>query len=171
MLFLSQECPSSSFPARQLMFCARPDNTSSLEPSRFLLQVLTPTSGSPVPWTDLSHIACPFALNTCLQLLSLTAVGPPQGQGFCSSSLPLWHLAQGWTNGSRSDCVVGGRREGQEEGTWEAVGRWTEGQRGPRPGMEADVGGERGRELRGGYYLQRIPDSLSFHSQLLLCVS
>lgn len=30
------------------------------------------------------------------------------------------------------------------------------------------MGGERGRELRGGYYLQQILDSLSFHSQLFL---
>ena len=92
--------PSSSCPVLS------PKGTSSLEPSWFFPQVLTPPCGSPVPWTDLSHITCPFPLNTSLQLFSLTAVGPPQGQGFCSS-LPLWHLVQGWTNRSRSECVVG----------------------------------------------------------------
>ena len=61
--------------------------------------------------------------------------------------MPLWHLVQGWTNRSRSECVVGGRREGQEEGTWEAAER---GQRGAGPAMEADVGGERGRDQREG---------------------
>lgn len=116
-----------------------PKGTSSLEPSWFFPQVLTPPCGSPVPWTDLSHITCPFPLNTSLQLFSLTAVGPPQGQGFCSS-LPLWHLVQGWTNRSRSECVVGGRREGQEEGTWEAAERWAEGAK----GRWASDGGRRG---------------------------
>lgn len=126
-----------------------PEGTSSLEPSRFFPQVLTPPCGSPVPWTDLSHITCPFPLNTSLQLFSLTAVGPPQGQGFCSS-LSLWHLVQGWMNRSRSECVVGGRRDGQEEGTWEAVGRWAEGAKGRWASDGGRCGWGEGQGAEGG---------------------
>lgn len=170
MPFLSQECPSSSFPAQQLMLCAQPrqyplTGTFPVPPAG-----ADPYPGSPVPCTGLSHITCPFALNTCLQLSSLTAVGRPKGRD------SVLHLCPSgtWRRAGRMGAAQSVSWEGEEKGRKRAPGRqWGGGQRGKgalgQGWRQTWVGGS--RELRVGYYLLRIPDSLSFHSQLFLCVS